>query len=237
VISNISENAKAESASQVRHERLREAMVEEQIRRRGIADENVLRAMRKVPRDQFVPSDLEARAYTDEPLPIGENQTISQPYMVASMTASLKLLGTETVLEIGTGCGYQAAVLSCLAHKVHTVEFRPELARAAAERLHRLRYSNVEVHVGDGSTGLAEFAPYDAILVAAAAPAVPQPLMQQLADGGRMIVPVGAEDVQGLVYLLRSGTNFSREQREACRFVPLMGEHGWGNSQSLRETK
>jgi protein-L-isoaspartate(D-aspartate) O-methyltransferase len=209
----------------------RETMVEEQIRRRGIEDEAVLGAMRTVSRDEFVPEELKRRAYADEPLPIGEGQTISQPYMVASMTASLKLQGTETVLEIGTGCGYQAAVLSCLARNVHTVEFRPELARTAGERLNRLGYSNVTVHCGDGSGGLAEFAPYHAILVAAAAPAAPQPLLEQLADGGRMIVPVGAEEVQALVYARRNGNDFSCERREACRFVPLVGLYGWESSQ------
>jgi protein-L-isoaspartate(D-aspartate) O-methyltransferase len=222
------------TTTEMRCRAAREAMVEEQIRRRGIEDEGVLRAMRTVPRDEFVPGELKSRAYADEPLPIGEGQTISQPYMVASMTASMKLRGTETVLEIGTGCGYQAAVLSSLARKVHTVEFRPELARAAGERLNRLGYSNVTVHCGDGSVGLAEFSPYDAILVAAAAPAVPQPLLEQLADGGRMIVPVGAEAVQALVYARRNGDEFSREQREACRFVPLVGFYGWGSSQPPR---
>jgi len=219
------------TATEPRTTAAREGMVEEQIRRRGIGDEAVLRAMRRVPRDQFISAELRDRAYADEPLPIGEGQTISQPYMVAAMTAALKLQGTETVLEIGTGCGYQAAVLSCVARAVHSVEFRPDLAHAAADRLSRLGYSNVTVHTGDGSIGLAEFAPYDAILVAAAAPDVPQPLLEQLADGGRMIVPVGAEDVQALVYVLRSGNSFSRAQREACRFVPLMGRYGWGNSQ------
>jgi protein-L-isoaspartate(D-aspartate) O-methyltransferase len=208
----------------------RAGMVEEQIRRRGIDNETVLQAMRSVPRHQFVPVDLVNRAYADEPLPIGEGQTISQPYMVAAMTACLNLRGAENVLEIGTGCGYQAAVLACVSREVHTVEFRPELARAAAERLSRLGYSNVKVHVGDGSAGWAEFAPYDAILVAAGAPIVPQPLLQQLADGGQMIVPVGTENLQVLVYARRSGSDFVIEKREACRFVPLVGRHGWGNS-------
>ena len=144
------------------------------------------------------------------------------------MTAALKLRGTENVLEIGTGCGYQAAVLACLSREVHSVEFRPELAGSAADRLSVLGYTNVKVHVGDGSEGLPEFAPYDAILVAAAAPAVPQPLMEQLADGGRMVVPVGTEDLQTLVHVRRSGSEFVIEHGEACRFVPLVGRHGWG---------
>jgi protein-L-isoaspartate(D-aspartate) O-methyltransferase len=212
-----------------KYEAARDLMVEEQIRRRAIFDETVLRVMRTVPREEFVPEELLGRAYADEPLPIGEEQTISQPFIVASMTAALKLSGTETVLEIGTGCGYQAAVLACLAREVHTVEFRPELARAATERLDRLGYSNVTVHCGDGSQGLAEFAPYDAILVAAAAPSVPEPLLQQLAEGGRMILPVGPHDLQTLVYTKRSGGVISSEKRGACRFVPLVGRHGWRN--------
>lgn len=217
-------------ASSEHYAAARNAMVEEQIRRRGIEDDRVLRAMRSVPRERFIPAELAARAYADEPLPIGGGQTISQPYMVAAMTAALQLGGMERVLEIGTGCGYQAAVMAYLAREVHTVEFRPELAEAASERLRMLDYFNVTVHVGDGSSGLAEFAPYDAILVAAAAPAVPQPLLHQLAEGGRMIVPVGTEDMQALVYARRSGSEFVIQKREACRFVPLLGRHGWGNS-------
>jgi protein-L-isoaspartate(D-aspartate) O-methyltransferase len=220
----------ADRAASEHYAAARNAMVEEQIRRRGIEDDRVLEAMRSVPREQFIPAELAARAYADAPLPIGGGQTISQPYMVAAMTAALQFIGMERVLEIGTGCGYQAAVLACLARKVHTVEFRPELAEAASARLRILGYSNVTVHVGDGSAGLAEFAPYDAILVAAAAPAVPQPLLQQLADGGRMIVPVGTEDMQTLVHARKNGGDFVIEKREACRFVPLVGRHGWGNS-------
>jgi len=206
---------------------LREAMVEAQIRKRGIGDERVLQAMRSVPRHEFVEPHWKNLAYTDEPLPISGGQTISQPYIVAVMCAALHLQGTEKVLEIGTGCGYQAAVLSCLAREVHTVEYREELASAARERLQRLGYRNIHVCCGDGSLGLQAFAPYDGIVVAAAAPHVPEPLAQQLAEGGRMIVPVGEEEHQVLLLLTKHGEKFSSERREPCRFVPLLGRHGW----------
>jgi protein-L-isoaspartate(D-aspartate) O-methyltransferase len=160
-------------------------------------------------------------------LPIGEAQTISQPYIVAAMTAALRLSGNERVLEIGTGCGYQAAVLSVLARTVFTIEVRSELAAIAAERLARLHYDNVHVHCGDGTLGLAELAPFDAILVAAAAPDVPGPLRLQLAEGGRMILPVGDPDNQDLRLIERSGTSFHTTVLEGCRFVPLVGYHGW----------
>jgi protein-L-isoaspartate(D-aspartate) O-methyltransferase len=204
----------------------REAMVEEQIRQRGISDERVLEAMGTVPRHEFVSAEWREKAYEDAPLPIGEGQTISQPYMVGSMTSALRLCGTERVLEIGTGCGYQAAVLGCIAREVHSVEVRPELAKSAAERVRRLGYANVEVHCGDGSEGLAEFAPYDAILVAAAAPELPKQLIAQLSDGGRMIVPVGKDERAVLIYVKKRGKEFDVEQREACRFVPLVGHYG-----------
>jgi len=206
---------------------LRDAMVETQIRKRGIGNERVLRAMRSVPRHEFVEAQWKNLAYTDEPLPIGGGQTISQPYIVAVMCDALHLQGTEKVLEIGTGCGYQAAVLSCLAREVYTVEYREELASGARERLQRLGYKNIHVYCGDGSLGLAAFAPYDGIVVAAAAPHVPEPLAQQLAEGGRMIVPVGGEELQVLILLTRHGDKFSSERREPCRFVPLLGSHGW----------
>lgn len=206
---------------------LREAMLETQIRRRGLKDESVLCAMAAVSRQEFLPVELQSRAYEDGPLPIGGGQTISQPYIVAVMTAALRLGATKKVLEIGTGCGYQAAVLSLLSREVHSVEYRADLAHAAAQRLQRLGYNNVHIHCGDGSVGLAEFAPYDAILVAAAAPAVPSPLLEQLADDGRMIVPIGTGERQELVLVARHGTKFSFEQQESCRFVPLLGRHGW----------
>ena len=176
---------------------------------------------------EFVPPQLRDLAYSDEPLGIGGGQTISQPYIVASMTAALALSGSERVLEVGTGSGYQAAVLSLLAKEVYSMESRAELAASAAERLQRLGFHNAHVHFGDGTLGLKEAAPFDAILVAAAAPSVPRPLLEQLADGGRMIVPVGSEEQQHLVLVTRHGTVFSEERHEGCRFVPLVGAHGW----------
>jgi protein-L-isoaspartate(D-aspartate) O-methyltransferase len=218
------------SISENEYAELRAAMVEKQIRRRGLREERVLSAMGSVPRHEFVSPQWKARAYADEPLPIGEGQTISQPYIVAAMTAALQLSGTERVLEIGTGCGYQAAVLGTLAKEVFTVECRPELARSAAERLQRLGFENVHVHCGDGTMGLSEFAAYDAIIVTAAAPAAPEPLLKQLAEGGRMIVPVGGENQQNLLLVKREGAKVSTERREPCRFVPLVGRFGWKES-------
>ena len=206
---------------------LREAMAETQLRKRGIKDESVLRSMATVPRHEFVPPQSRDLAYADEPLAISGGQTISQPYIVAAMTEALQLCGSERVLEIGTGCGYQAAVLSLLSREVYSVECRPELARSAAERLLRLGFLNVRVHCGDGSQGLKEFAPYDAILVAAAAPSLPEPLLEQLNEDGRMIAPIGTEDQQQLMLVTRRGHDYISQRREACRFVPLIGRYGW----------
>jgi len=206
---------------------LREDMVERQIRRRGIDSTRVLEAMRAVPRHEFVPVNARAEAYEDRPLPIGEGQTISQPYMVGSMTAALELEGTERVLEIGTGCGYQAAILACLASEVFTVEVRSALALAARERLERLGFTNVHVHCGDGTLGLPECAPFDAILVTAAAPDVPAPLLDQLADGGRLAIPVGSEEHQELRVIRKAAGQLTSRAIEECRFVPLVGRHGW----------
>lgn len=205
----------------------RAEMVEKQLRRRGIRDGAVLAAMLAVPRHEFVPTELRAQAYDDVPLPIGSGQTISQPYIVAAMTAALHLQPEDRVLEIGTGCGYQAAVLSQLAKEVFTIERRPELASAASEKLSRLGYSNVHVHCGDGTFGLPEAAPFDAILVAAAAPAAPGPLLAQLAEGGRMIIPVGDAENQELQLIEKRGVTFPTRMLEGCRFVPLVGFHGW----------
>ena len=205
----------------------RRLMVESQIRKRGVTVERVLLAMATVPRHEFVPAYWSNQAYADEPLPIGYGQTISQPYIVAAMVASLGFTGSENVLEIGTGCGYQAAVVSLLAREVHTVELLPQLAQSAAERLHRLGYANVQVHCADGTLGWPSFSPYDAILIAAAAPSVPEPLMQQLAEGGRLIAPVGEEDKQELQLVTRREGKLLVKQGGACRFVPLMGKHGW----------
>jgi len=205
----------------------RRLMVESQIRKRGVVDERVLLAMSTVQRHEFVPASWINKAYTDEPLPIGHGQTISQPYIVAAMVASLALSGSEKVLEIGTGCGYQAAVVSLLAREVHTIEILPELAQSAAERLSRLAYANVHVHCSDGTLGWPESSPYDAIIVAAAAPAVPEPLLQQLAEGGRLVAPVGEEDKQELQSVtMREGKLIVRRDG-SCRFVPLKGRYGW----------
>jgi len=205
----------------------RAEMIEKQLCRRGIKDQAVISAMLEVPRHAFVHPDLQAQAYDDMPLPIGSGQTISQPYIVAAMTAALHLKLSDRVLEVGTGCGYHAAILSKLAQEVFTVESRAELASAASERLARLGYSNVHVHCGDGTLGLPEFAPFDAILVAAAAPRVPEPLLAQLSEGGRMIIPVGDTDSQELQLVEKHGQAFSKTVLEGCRFVPLVGRHSW----------
>lgn len=215
------------NASGGRFEEERRLMVETQIRKRGVSDERVLQAMAAVPRHEFVPAFWIKQAYADEPLPIGHGQTISQPYIVAAMAASLALNGSQNILEIGTGCGYQAAVVSLLAREVHTVEILPDLAQSAAERLQRLDYAKVHVHCGDGTLGWPEASPYDAILIAAAAPAVPEPLLQQLSEGGRLIAPVGQEDKQELQLVTEHEGKFIMKQGGPCRFVPLMGQHGW----------
>jgi protein-L-isoaspartate(D-aspartate) O-methyltransferase len=206
------------------------SMVESQLRRRGITDKSVLDAMAAIPRHEFVPADLRSRSYQDAPLPIGEGQTISQPYIVAAMTAALRLTGSERVLEIGTGCGYQAAILSLLAKQVFTIECRASLATSAANRLARLGYANVHVHCGDGTLGLPEVAPFDAILVAAAAPSVPPPFQLQLNEGGRLILPVGDAEIQELQFIERRAGAFHTRALEGCRFVPLVGCHGWKDS-------
>jgi len=202
-------------------------MIEKQVRRRGVTDPAVLAAMQAVPRHEFVAEEIRSNAYADAPLPIGGGQTISQPYIVAAMTAALHLRASDKVLEIGTGCGYQAAVLACLAKDVFTIERRPELASGACARLARLGYSNAHVHCGDGTLGLPEFAPFDAILVAAAAPAIPKPLLVQLAEGGRMILPLGGVEHQELQLIEKHGDAFPTKMLEGCRFVPLVGYHGW----------
>lgn len=202
-----------------------ERMVRTQIESRGVRDARVLDAMRRVPRDRFVPAAHRSEAWADRPVPIGRGQTISQPYMVALMTEALGLRGRERVLEIGTGSGYQAAVLGQLAAEVFTVERIPELAGAAARTLEALGCANVTVVVGDGCRGLPEHAPFDAILVAAAAPRVPPTLRDQLADGGILVVPVGGcSDVQVLTLVRRTGAHCAVEEGTGCRFVPLIGE-------------
>lgn len=205
----------------------RRAMVERQIRGRGISSSRVLEAMMTVPRHEFVPASMQAEAYADKALSIGEGQTISQPYMVAAMTDALELTGNERVLEIGTGSGYQAAVLSVLAREVLSVESHPALARAAQQRLERLGFANVHVHTGDGSVGLAEAGPFDAILVTAAAPQVPPLLGAQLREGGRLVAPVGPHEDQELVQVRKENGELRSRALFACRFVPLVGRHGW----------
>ncbi len=207
------------------HLRLR--MVNEQIVRRGLQDERLLDAFRRVPRHLFVPPQYRHLAYTDMPLPIGRGQTISQPYIVALMISLLRLHGDEKVLEIGTGSGYQAALLAYLAREVHTIEYIPELAEQAEARLKALGLTNVFCHVGDGSLGWASAAPYHGIVVAAAAPQVPQPLLEQLAEGGRLVIPVGNRRYQDLQVWERRGDRFNSEYSIPVVFVPLRGLFGW----------
>jgi protein-L-isoaspartate(D-aspartate) O-methyltransferase len=206
---------------------LRREMVERQIRRRGVRNPLVLRAMEAVPRHEFVPASVLHGAYEDSPLAIGEGQTISQPYMVGAMTEALELTGSQRVLEIGAGCGYQAAVLSLLAREVVAIECRPLLARGARERLAQLGYSNVSVEIADGSQGWPAAAPYDAILAAAAAPAVPAPLIEQLAEGGRLVIPIGTREHQELHRIRKIDGRIEDLPMFACRFVPLVGRHAW----------
>jgi protein-L-isoaspartate(D-aspartate) O-methyltransferase len=207
-------------------EAAREEMVARQIRDRDVRGERVLQAMRTVPRHLFVPPEHVHRAYSDEPLPIGEGQTISQPFMVAAMAEALALEGHERVLEVGAGSGYQAAVLSYLASEVVAIETRSALATAAAERITRLGYRNVTVEIGDGSAGWPSCAPYAAILVTAAAPSVPQPLLDQLAQGGRLVIPVGEGENQELLRIVKHEGHVIHESLYACRFVPLVGRFG-----------
>ena len=207
---------------------LRSQMVMNQLAARGIQDKNVLSAMLEVPRHLFVPSKQRHLAYDDHPLPIGEDQTISQPYIVALMTEMLGLNGSETVLEIGTGSGYQTAVLCRLARRVYTLEYYPRLAGRAARVLEQLGVDIVELHVGDGSQGLPDMAPFDAILVTAAAPAIPGPLRSQLsADGGRLVIPVGSRQDQYIERVTRRGRTWQIEQTERVRFVLLGGRYGF----------
>ncbi len=208
---------------------LRDIMIREQLAYRGISDPAVLAAMREVPREEFVPADLRGSAYEDGPLPIGDGQTISQPYMVAYMSEALELSPGLRVLEIGTGSGYAAAVLSRIVAEVHTVERIAGLAVAARERLAMLGYDNIRIHVGDGSLGWPEYAPYDAIVVTAGAPEVPQLLMEQRAMGGRLVIPVGQNlTYQTLIRVRRLGENdYRHESLMAVMFVPLIGEAGW----------
>ena len=205
----------------------RNRMVVEQIEARGVRDLRVLAAMRKVPRHEFMPAALRDRAYGDHAMPIGDGQTISQPYIVALMTELLELKGPERVLEIGTGSGYQAAVLAELCDKVYTVERIKSLADRARAALDRTGYRSVAIKVFDGTYGWKEMAPFDAIIVTAAAPEVPAPLIEQLKEGGRLVVPVGERYSQVLVTVIRTGRGTTVRSSIPCVFVPLIGNHGW----------
>jgi protein-L-isoaspartate(D-aspartate) O-methyltransferase len=211
------------------YERLREEMVREQIAARGILSEPVLAALRRVPRERYVPPALRRHAYEDRPLPIGEGQTISQPYIVAYMLEALGLRGGERELEIGTGSGYAAALLAGIAAQVYTIERKEELARTARERLAGEGLANVELRQGDGTLGWPEEAPFDAILVSAGGPRIPEALEQQLAPGGRLLIPVGPErDQQRLVRVTRAASGLCTEEPlTGVHFVPLVGAGGW----------
>lgn len=203
----------------------RSEMVAKQIAARGVKDRRVLEAMRTVPRHLFIPEDLRDEAYGDYPIPIGYGQTISQPFIVALMTELLELVGNEKVLEVGTGSGYQAAVLSLLAKEVYSIEILPELATAAKERLGQLGHHNVEIVVADGWKGLPLKGPFDAIIVTAAAEEIPQALEDQLADGGRLVIPVGPQGgVQELVLVTKTKGKLARKEITSVRFVPLVKE-------------
>ncbi len=206
---------------------LRMNMVTTQLRGRGIQDERVLTAMENVPRHLFVTDEYRDSAYDDHPLPIGAGQTISQPYIVAFMLEVLSLDDSARVLEIGTGSGYQTALLAELARQVYSVERIDSLAHGAAEILQRLGYTNVSVIVGDGGLGWVEHAPFDAIVVSAATPTIPQPLLEQLREGGRMVIPVGPADAQELKLVRKQEGHAVVTNLEGCRFVPLTGEHGY----------
>ena len=215
-------------AEELTHRRV--AMVAEQISGRGIRDRYLLQAMREVPRHEFLPKSARCHAYEDRPLSIGEGQTISQPYIVAAMIEPLGCGSDDHVLDVGTGSGYQAAILARLVRSVVSIEYRPSLAARARKTLTRLGIPNVTVLDGDGSDGVPVFSPYDAIVIAAGAPAVPPDLLSQLSKRGKMVVPVGATDLQHLTFLRRSGQSLNEEVRESCVFVPLVGRQGWRHS-------
>lgn len=208
----------------------RRRMVERQLRARGIGDERVLAAMGEVPREAFLPEELRPRAYADSALPICEEQTISQPWIVAAICQALRLTGPELVLEVGTGSGYSAAVLSLLGAHVVSVERHEALSRGAARALRSLEIANVELVVGDGTLGVPQRAPFDAIAVHATAPAPPPALLDQLADGGRLVLPIAAGEADMLTVLRRQGETYESEVIGPCRFVPLIGEEGFGES-------
>lgn len=203
------------------------SMVRNQIQQRGISDSGVLQAMRDVPRHRFVDPEWRDQAYDDRPLQIGAGQTISQPYMVALMLQELALPPEARVLEVGTGSGYQAAILSRIASQVYSIEYFPTLANKARQVLSELDYTNVEIVIGDGGTGLPQHAPFHGIVVAAGAPQIPSPLLAQLTQAGRLVVPIGDVDKQELCILTKQGRSFTRKRGVSCRFVPLLGKEGW----------
>jgi len=206
-------------------EREREKLIEHL--REEISDERVLNVMARVPRELFVPSSSRHLAYEDRPLPIGEGQTISQPFIIALMTQALELLGNEKVLELGTGSGYQAAILAEMARQVITVERLPSLANTARRTLNKLGYINIQVHLAERTLGWRAEAPYDAIMVTAAAPRIPQELLDQLAVGGRLVIPVGSRWEQDLLQVTKQEEGFTAKNLTPCRFVPLIGEEAW----------
>ena len=210
-------------------------MVETQLRRRGIGDERVLEAMRLVPRQEFVPAELVGAAYDDRPLPIGERETISQPYIVAAMTQAARVAPGDKALEIGGGSGYQTAILAQLGASVWMIEINPRLAERARERLERLGYKNIEVLAGDGSEGLAAHAPYDVVIVSAATPRVSPVLLGQLAEGARLVVPVGGLQYQELLLLSKQGGQITTRRLDPCQFVPLIGKGGWPQEEARNE--
>ncbi len=210
------------------HTSKRHHMVDTQIIARGIKDQRVIEAMRKVPRHLFLDEALWPQAYEDHPLPIGEKQTISQPYIVALMTEALKLKGNEKVLEIGSGSGYQTAILAELAEQVYTIERIPTIAKQARKIFDKLHYNNIVLTIADGSSGWKDHSPYDGIIVTAASPSTPKPLLEQLAIGGRFVIPIGTEAGQELmVYEKIAENEFKQEDHGGCRFVKLVGEYGW----------
>jgi len=206
---------------------LRDIMVKTQLIPRGIKDKRVLDAMKKVPRHFFLDESMQHRAYDDMAIAIGEGQTISQPYMVAVMTELLEIKGEERVLEIGTGSGYQAAILAELAKEIYTVERVQELAEQAEARFHALGYKNIHVKVGDGTSGWPEEAPFNRIIITAGTPKIPEPLIEQLSDEGIIIAPVGDRFSQQIVKIVKSKGKLSESFHTPCVFVPLIGEHGW----------
>lgn len=211
-----------------KYQRLRESMVKNQIEARGITDTKVLDAMREVPRHHFVSEALMDQAYSDNPLPIGEQQTISQPYIVALMTQALQLNSDDRVLEIGTGSGYQAAILSKIVFRVYTIETIRTLHMNVRKLFDELKYTNIVTRYGDGTNGWKDESPFDAIIITAGAPQIPKPIVEQLGVGGRMVLPVGGRLTQDMVKLYRDEDGVHQSNLGGCRFVKLVGEHGWG---------